>query len=84
MINGKTVCEKIKTEDEFKRPTPSVKTSWLLNTLLSLQRAVARGRFSLRGRSPSPSLISTLFLEANIWQISRKVLFFVSGTTSQM
>lgn len=52
--------------------------------LLFLQRAVACGLLSFRGRSPSPSLISTLFLLANIWQISRKVLFFVSGTTSQM
>lgn len=84
MINGKTVCAKTKVEDELKRPTTSVKTSCLLNSLFSLQRAVARGPLSLRGRSLSPSLISTLFLPANIWQISRKVLFLVSGTTSQM
>lgn len=61
-----------------------------LNVIIFFQNAVTFtassrfSRFSFSGKPPSPSWISTLFLLANIWHISRKVVFLVSGTTSQM
>lgn len=70
--------------------SPRAETSSLLNAPICVQKDVtlnASSRLSLvsfNDRSPSPSLSSTLFLLANIWQISRKVLLLVSGTTSQM